>query len=234
MAEDRKATLSLAELVEDYDLYPRHSVDEAHVSQLYQALQAGAQLPPIIVEAASKRMVDGWHRARAWKKHLGPTAVVDVILREYATESDLLSDSVRLNAAHGRPLGTLDQVRIVAMCQHRGMEIPVIARIMNVTEPKVHRLQIRVATYEGSDGGAVPGTKIVPLKRPAIHLAGQTLTQDQAKAHLSAPGTSYLFVVRQLREGLKSGLVNRADVRIVQELGFLEADIRAFLAKAPA
>src|SRR5688572_13414948 len=59
-------TIKASELVEDFDLYPRGDVDGTHVLSLVQALEAGVELPPIIACKKTKRIVDGFHRRRAF------------------------------------------------------------------------------------------------------------------------------------------------------------------------
>ena len=57
--------INAAEVIVDFDLYPRDKVDTKHVLQIVDALVAGVELPTIITDKKSKRAVDGVHRLRA-------------------------------------------------------------------------------------------------------------------------------------------------------------------------
>ena len=41
-------TMKAAELVQDFNLYPRHKVDSTHVLHIRQARRAGEKFPPIM------------------------------------------------------------------------------------------------------------------------------------------------------------------------------------------
>lgn len=222
----------IAELVEDMDLYPRHSVDPSHISTLGQALSAGAQLPPPVAEKSTKKIVDGWHRVRAYKRIMGPEAVIDVELREYASQQDLMLDAIAMNSTHGRQLDRIDQIRSIILAKRHGATPEAISVVLHITEKKVRELEHRTAFADGP--GSVPGGSEVPLKRPALWKAGATLTPQQVEAHQSMPGTSLLLVARQLRLALFSGLANPADDRLRAELSGLVPVVQAWLKELPA
>jgi len=221
--------MSLSELVEDMELYPRHAVDNAHVASLVLAMESGSQLPPIVADKKSKRITDGWHRARAYARIHGPTATVEVELIDYASEADMIFDAVRRNSAHGRKLDSMDQTRSIHMMEKRGLQSIQIAAALNVPEKRIEKLRIKVASSRSSGIATVPGTKSITLKRSCSHMAGKSLTADQVKVHDSAPGTSYLLVSRQLREALRVELVNLDDERLVEELCALRDALNEYL-----
>ncbi len=216
----------LAALVEDTAIYPRHSVDEMHVNSLVLALRAGVVLPPIVAEARSTRIVDGWHRVRAYRKVLGPQASVDVDLRTYKSDGDLLSDAVALNASHGRRLDRVDQVRAIHLLEVAGVQQERIAIVLHIPETRVEQLRVRIAIAEPL-GGGVPET--IALKRPALHLAGTELSQEQRAVHDSMAGTSFLLQAHQLRDALRLEFVNRADARLIEALRELQQALEVFL-----
>jgi len=211
-------TMHLAELVEDMELYPRHNVDDGNVGSLAMAIKAGCQLPPIIADSKSKRIVDGWHRARAWKRVHGPKCTVEVELRKYSSEAEIIEDAVRCNAAHGRRLDSMDQTRSAIMLQKHGIPLERIALVLHVPEAQVEKLTVRVATSNTATKGTVPGTTSITLKRPMSHLAGKKLTAAQAQAHDMMPGTSFLLIARQLNTAIKTKLVNMEDDKLIEEL----------------
>jgi len=89
------STIKLADLVLDFEIYPRNDVSSTHVTALVDAFEAGEEIPPIIADAKSKRVVDGFHRVRMHDR-LGHETV-EVELRTYKNEAALFADAVRLN-----------------------------------------------------------------------------------------------------------------------------------------
>ena len=217
--------IPLAVLVEDMAIYPRHSVDDTHVGQLVLALRSGVTLPPVIADAQSKRLVDGWHRVRAYRKVIGAVGVIDVDLRRYASEADLLADAVSLNASHGRRLDRIDQVRAIHLLERVGVDQERIALVLHIPAARMEQLRVRIATVLSPSGEVV---ETIPLKRPILHLAGMSLTQEQRAAHESMAGTSFLLQAHQLRDALKFDFVNRLDERLLAALRELHGALTAF------
>lgn len=219
-------SVRLADLVEDLDFYPRTQVSSVNVTNLVSAIEAGAELPPIVADTKSKRIVDGFHRRRAYLKVLGTNASVQVELRSYATEAELFADAVATNSRHGLPLQEIEKRRIVLRLQDLGIGNDEIANVLQTSPDRVEKIQLKVATVVDGAGDSL---RLEPLKKPVFHMQGQQMTQVQAKAHRSAPGTSYLLTVRQLRDAVKFDLINRADGRMVEALTALSEDLREYL-----
>ncbi len=226
-------SLPLAELVEDMALYPRHEVDEANVAHLTQALKTGDTLPPIVADKESKRIVDGWHRSRAFRRVLGADAVVDVELRSYKSTGEMFLDAVALNATHGRRLDRIDEVRITILGEQYGLDATRIAAALHYPEERIKTLRLRVATVEQPGPGTVPGTQQLPLKRSMRHLAGSTLTKEQVAAHSIQAGVSLLLQVRQLHEALANHLVDPNDGRLRDALEALATVLAKYLHPPP-
>src|SRR5262245_12055680 len=144
---------AIAELVEDDSIYPRHAIDADNVRRIAEALQSGIQVPPVIADSKSKRIVDGWHRVRAYRRVHGDQAVIDVEFRSYRSELDIIKDAVALNSAHGRHLDRIDQVRAVLLLEKAGATPKVVATILHITTERVERLRVRVAEAPKSGEG---------------------------------------------------------------------------------
>jgi hypothetical protein len=219
-------SVRLADLVEDLDFYPRSQVSSVNVTNLVSAIEAGAELPPIIADEKSKRVVDGFHRRRAYLKVLGSDASVQVELRSYATDADLFADAVSTNARHGLPLQEIEKRRIVFRLQDMGVDDGQIAVVLQTSPDKVQKIQLKVATIVDDNGGSV---RLEPLKRAVFHMQGSAMTEAQAKAHRSAPGTSYLLTIRQVRDAVKFDLIDKNDERHIAALEALLEDLRKYL-----
>lgn len=222
-------TIPLAELIEDGAIYPRHAVDDHHVTQLAYALKSGATLPPVVAEATSKRIVDGWHRTRAARHVFGPNGRIEVDLRTYAGERELLEDAVGLNAHHGRKLDSQDRTRAINMLEGVGTQPLRIQAILSLPEAQYVKLRVRTAVSPIPIPDVIPGTNRVPIKIVGRHLEGTTLTTEQATAHASLPGTPPQLHIAQLRKFLESGMVNRQDSKLVASLRTLYTVLGAYL-----
>lgn len=235
---DERILAPLPLLVRDDNVYPRHHVEAGHVGALVDALKMGAILPEIVASPVkpkpekgrpSYRIVDGVHRYEAYRRVVGENAAVQIILRYYASEADLVLDAIALNAAHGRPLDRMDQARAVLIAENVGASLPSIALTLQIPEAKVEKLRIRVAYAEEAELASVPGTNQIVLKRPAAHLRGRTLTVAQIEAHNMMPGTSLLLTARQLRAALEADMIDIEDERLHDELRRLSRTLSEWL-----
>lgn len=216
-----KKQIALVKLVEDFSLYPRNHVDTTHVSDLVRALQSGQDLPPIIADAETLRIVDGFHRNRAYRKHLGDEAVVTVELRKYKSEAELFLDAVALNAHHGRKLDRHDQSRIVLMLREMKVDDHTIAVSLHIPEANVQTLSVRVV-YE-------PNGDAFPAKRGMKHLHGQTMTADQLRVIGSVRSAEAGRLCLELSRLLDTGLVDLDDQQIIDRLRALTKSIESAL-----
>lgn len=194
-------TVKLESLVLDYNFYPRTQVSDEHTGYVKEAILAGRKLPPIVADKNSLRIIDGFHRYQAYKR-LG-IEEVEVDLRGYKSEAEMLEDAVRLNANHGRPFATQDRRRVILRAEELGLSRDKVAEILNITREKVEKLAVQRAFHQG---------EAVPLKRGLLAAAGQQITEKQRKANEKWGGMSATFYARQLLIYLES------DFMVTQEL----------------
>jgi len=204
-------TIKASVLVLDYDFYPREQIQSFHVRQMVDALEAGGILPPIIVDKKSKRVVDGFHRVRAYQKMYGRDTTIPAILKTYETEADMFADGISLNTAHGRPLTPYDKARCIARAEELKMEPQTTARALNMTPERLGELRAsRIATYK---------MKPVTLKQTTTHLAGQELTDEQYAYNVKAGGPNQTFFINQVIAMLEvEGVINWEDEKVVKAL----------------
>lgn len=206
--------MKLAELVLDFDLYPRAEVDSQHVHYLGEALAAGAELPPIIADEKSKRIIDGFHRYRVYQKALGEDGEVDVVLKKYPSERAMFLDAMRYNAGHGRSLTTFDRAHCVLRAEVLGIAPAQIASALSLTTDAVGRLKTdRVGSLK-----VVGGSSKVPLKRTIRHMAGRELTDAQNEVNDKLSGMEQLFYVNQLVMLLENELIDTENERLMAAL----------------
>ncbi|MBA7465332.1 hypothetical protein ES707_00494 [subsurface metagenome] len=194
-------------LVLDYDFYPREQIQSFHVRQMVEAMEAGVTLPPIIVDRKSKRVVDGFHRVRAYQKLYGRDTTIPTILKNYKTEADMFADGISLNTSHGRPLTPYDKARCIARAEELEMEPQLTAKALSMTPERLGELKAsRIATYK---------MKPVTLKRTMAHLAGEELTDEQYAYNVKAGGMNQTFFINQVIAMLEAEAVDWENDKVV-------------------
>ena len=194
--------IKLAELVFDFTLYPRNEVSRQHVTILVDAIAAGATLPPMIVDGKSRRIVDGFHRAKAYED-LG-IEEVEVFLNDYATEAELFAEAVRRNAGHGRAFDNFDRRRAVLRLAEFGFTPDQIAEIAKVPLPRIDETQHITAVMPGGKVEIVKGG----LRR---ELVGHKLTRAQEQLNSSWSGMQPSYHVRQLLRLLQAKVIPESE-----------------------
>jgi len=94
--------VKIADLLFDWDLYPRKEVDKQVVRNYARALQSGSIFPPIKVGLfnGQKIIVDGFHRAES--RILLKIDYIDCAIQPFQSEAELFAEAVRLNSSHGK------------------------------------------------------------------------------------------------------------------------------------
>lgn len=205
----------VTELVEDFALYPRMAVSDVYVNELAEVLRSGKTLPPIVACKASKRIVDGFHRVRAYVKVFGADYKVNVRWQEYPDEAALFADAIARNAEHGRRMCKKDFVRCVHKGETFGFDTEYIATLAGLTTEKLEKLTVARTAY------AENGTPLV-LGAGLYHLAGKTLTKAQRKANRKGFG-NVMFYAGRLADLLEADALDLSNEKMVAELTRLKA-----------
>jgi hypothetical protein len=198
--------IKVADLVFDEDLYPRRHIDTQRIRLLTRAVESGAVLPPIVVCRATKKIVDGVHRYHI-ALDLG-TKTIAAELRHYANDGERFKAAALLNATHGLPLNEGDRLKVVAMAENLGLKDPEIAEMLQTTPEYIQKaLKPRYAEVDRQHFATGGKLQKIPLKGSVRHLAGQKVSELQAGALNSAPGSSYILNVRQLKDAIQYDLL---------------------------
>lgn len=205
--------MKAAELILDFELYPRNNVDSHNVRNLVDALAAGAELPPVVSDKKSKRVVDGFHRTRATLQHFGPDAEIDVIEKSYKDEGEMFLDAMRYNAQHGAKLDPCDRTHCVIIAERLHIPLDAVAGVLHMPVDKLGALrQDRTAKSHGLS---------VPIKQTIKHMAGKKLNERQVQANDRLSGMNQSFYANQLIELLESKMLNTEDEKLMQRLQVL-------------
>jgi DNA modification methylase len=121
------------------ELYPRHREDDAVIEQYRASLDL---LPPIKV-ARERILVDGLHRLQAFRRE-GATEIPAINLGNL-TDIEILKESIRCNATHGRQLDTKDKRRMADQLYRQGIrDDSEFAELLSIT-PKTLKEYLRDA-----------------------------------------------------------------------------------------
>jgi hypothetical protein len=211
-------TRKVGELVLDFDVYPRMSVDTQHISYMREAVEAGVKMPPLIICAKSLRVVDGFHRCKMYLSMYGGDHVVDTIEKKYPTDAALFADAMRYNATHGRLLSRYDRVHCALVAAKLSLSVEDTASALGMTVEKLKELHVtRVATV------VIPGRKgeQVPLKGSIRHMRGKSLTPEQVDTNRHLSGMNQVFHVNQLIALIENELLDTANDDLMQRLRHL-------------
>lgn len=202
--------MKVAELILDFDLYPRNNVDTHNVKNLVDALAAGAELPAVIIDRKSKRVVDGFHRVRAHLRHLGEDAEIEVIEKTYTNDAAMFLDAMRYNASHGAKLDPCDRNHCVIIAERLSIPLEAVAGALHMPVDKLGALH--------NDRTATSGSLSVPLKRTVQHFSGRKLNKRQVEANDRLSGMNQVFYANQLIELLESKMLDLSDDKLLVRL----------------
>lgn len=201
---------ALSELVLDFDLYPRGSVDMHHAGEIADAIQAGAAIPPIVIDKKSKRVADGFHRWKAYRRLFGEDHKVDCVEKDYKDDAELFVDAMRFNASHGRALTIHDKTHCLILAEKLGIGPDLVTGALNITTARIGQLRTeRIGKI---------GPANVALKQTIRHMAGKSLTVKQGEANDKLSGMNQMFYVNQLITLIENDLIDEANVDLADGL----------------
>ena len=203
----------VSSVVLDFLLYPRGEVNPQHVHYIAEALAAGAKMPPIVIDAITKRVVDGFHRVRAYIRLYGENHKIEVIEKRYKSDAELFVDAMRFNNHHGAPLSAYDKAHCVLRAEELKITPDQLASALNITVDAIGEIKTdRMGTI------GVRGSLATPLKRTIRHMAGQRLTKQQEEVNGKLSGMPQRFYAQQLILILKSDLLDRENETLMKAL----------------
>jgi hypothetical protein len=204
-------TLKAIELVFDWNLWPRQSVqklDSTNLARMKAALRSGFELPPIVVNKDDLRIVDGFHRTKAVLSVFGDGGKIKADVREYENDAAMFLEAGTLNAYQGLTMSPKDRAHFIIKC--RRMKIPpaVIASALHIDVEKMQEF-IKRRSAKTQDGEIIP---LAAGSAKALH--GKTLTSAQEHYARTANGCLPEMYISMLINAL------RADALVLTEKTF--------------
>lgn len=193
----------VANITTDEKIYPRNTIDTAHVADLARALNAGEKLPPIIIDGKN-RVVDGAHRLTAWRQVHGVDSKIPAEIVDYPDDAAAFLDAVTRNARHGVKLNPFDRARTITIADALGITRDALATAMAVKVDVLGEIKKR-STATDSAGN------VVAIKRSARHLAGTELSDKQIEAIKGSSGWPVRFHAQQIIDAIRGDLIDYED-----------------------
>lgn len=206
----KTAKVKISSLFLNEALWPRRVLSRVNIKRIGEALCCGRTLPPIVVDRATKTVIDGFHRIKAVERLFGPDGEIDVEWRTYGSEAEMFLDAARLNAGHGEPLTPIDQAFCLNRAEELKIEPQLIVDALNLSKPTIEEIRHRRFAL-GPDG------ECVILKRSIGHLAGETLTAAQCRGNERVGGFPVREYAEQLIAFIEGGLLERDGDTVLEE-----------------
>ena len=207
-------TVKAAELVLDYDMYPRHQISVENKRQILEAMMAGVVMPPVVACRKTKRVVDGFHRTSA-AIDSDAEAVIPVEWRNYKGNKERFLDAMRLNAGHGLKLTSYDRARCIVMSKKFGIDLTAAAEALSVTMKKLEKIIAHKT--------AILNGERVAIKRTLHHKAGLSVTAAEMEGNKRAVGHNQLFLINQVINLIESGVLDTKNEKVMAGMNRLYA-----------
>jgi hypothetical protein len=200
--------LPVSALKVDENVYPRSQLDRVTVWRYANAIEAGARLDEARDPIRAWRrngdyvLLDGAHRCAAYEQVFGPEHMVRVLVHErdeFADDVEATLAAVSYNSVHGKNVTQYDLALVYARLRQHGVTVERLAEAAMMPVATLQRnLERRLALGPLQPAADTTEQSLVALKRPAIHLAGDVLSLDQADYQRKAVGLAQLRMIREL------------------------------------
>ena len=171
-------------------------------------------MPPLVIDRKSRRVVDGFHRGRAYKQE--KIELVEVVEKSYRNDGEMFLDAVRYNASHGRGLSPFDRARCILRAESMKIELEQVASALSITCEAAGALRAnRVGKLHGGQ------TSPTPLKHTIEHMVGRVLTKAQWETNNKLGGQRQQFYANQLISLIENKLLDTEDERLMVRLARL-------------
>lgn len=223
--------LQIKDIIWEREFYPRseHCPNWQTVYQYIQAMKSKSEFPPIIVgqEGNIYSIIDGVTRFEA-SKRLKRTEIYGYVI-------DLPKDkwyelSVNLNITNGQRFSPFEVSSIILKFRKLKYPDAKIAQIVRIPIVNIQKLLLgKVAKVQIGNNVTRNGKPIFEdrsIKNVIGHLAGAEVSEDIIQAQSSMYGWSQVDLIAELRSLLEKDLIDFSNIKIVENLRFIDKLIR--------
>jgi hypothetical protein len=153
----------IANLLFDWNLYPRKALDNQTVRSYAKALKTGSNFPPIKVGLfkGEKIVVDGFHRTHS--RILLKIDYVECAELTFDSEAELFAEAVKSNSAHGKGFTELEVKASIRRLRNYKFDVKDITSIMHVPASEIRReSNSPITTITLPSGKKLPCIKVRP------------------------------------------------------------------------
>ena len=201
---DKTQKMKVLELILDWKLWPRHEagkLDSTNVAKLKDILKSGRSFnTPIIVDAASLRVIDGFHRSRALLDVFGDEAETDVLLRDYDNEVAMRMEAAKCANTGALQLTPKDRVHFALGMRRDHVPWPLISEALDMDVERIRKL-VDGRSVTTREGKIAVSAAVAPL---AEYLDGKKADADQEHYARTANGSPPLMHARMLLSALRA------------------------------
>jgi hypothetical protein len=203
--------LSLSQIVEDTELYPRNHENWFLTNKYAKAMRTGAVFPPICVAlfAVKYCLVDGLHRKRAYK--VNKIAEIQVEVLPLKTREAIFAEAVKRNVQHGASLSTQETVNAIVKLRAMKFDNEAISHLVNIP---IKSLKSFVALRLVNN---ITGEEI-GIKAPLMNLAGTTVSDEILAGQNVYSARSQEHIVDQMLRLLETGSFNKKNQPLMEKL----------------
>lgn len=167
-----------SDVLQDLSIYPRCTVDDGHVATLALVLEAGGELPPIVICRKTRRVVDGFHRLNAHGQYHGWESEIAAVEKDYIDDREMWLDAIRYNAKHGLPLTASDRHHCELKSKLIGVDGEQLSLALGITSKQMATLV-----------PAIQNIELAPANKPRPFNAKKKHTSFVEAAGEVAPGS---------------------------------------------
>jgi hypothetical protein len=209
--------VDLTDIRYDDDVYPRQSINEANISRLKRALEAGAAVPPILLDEKTMILIDGKHRVLTYEKL--KQLQIPANLEAFKTKAAMLARAISENM-HGAALSAYDLSRCVIAAQRLGLTDTDLAYAMHSPVSYVEQIRTTKQAEWKKD--------TVPIKRTLHHLAQHKLTKKQLAGNKIACGLPCAAILKQAINLFENDLIDLSDALVMQRIQELKQWLKGY------
>ena len=217
--------LSIKQIVEDAELYPRHINDPKNwcdwqtVYRYSESYKSGAQFPPISVAFFAGRyyLTDGKHRIEMYKQNKVDT--IECLVWKANSRKEILIEAIKSNVVHGRTLSSQDRAEDIRKLRAMDIEDMRISEIIGIPFEKLSSFVANRLT------NTLTGEDFI-LKAPLKGLAGLDVDPSLATAQEIFAARSTNNIVEEMLRLLESGVINWKNPSVVNKLKIISKLIR--------
>jgi len=171
--------IRLDDIVLDERLLRLRPINLAVVSNYRQSYRAGNNFPKPIIEKSTNIAVSGNHRVSAMIAEYGKDYEIEVIVKEYKNEAELLKEFAKENSTHGMQLAGYSKREITLKLLGFGEQQEEIASIFGVSVKKIIEWGGLTVVVRGKKGKK----EYHAVKRGLEHMAGEEIESVKYEEH---------------------------------------------------